>query len=230
MKYYQISVSTEPKIIGVRNGIYQIEIDEKSVLENDNYIEFKQHFSRKNIDFWNVQDKVHQLFPPMLNGTLVKKAIVTDIMGYAPAYRFLDYIYSDKFINIIKVFNIGDYKTFDLNISGVLEKYNFLFLETVTNNQINFEQSSIITGHKVYNDVKRHQIRNEEEYGAFLQQSPLGSFEKIAIPSHYSGKDIISIQAIPNKFYSEKLIDFLLDCGVTGLQIGYNNSVQLEFV
>jgi len=230
MKYYQISASPDHKIIGVKNGIYQVEIDENSVVKMDNYLEFRQHFSRKNQNFWNEQEKIYRLFPPALHGKMLKNAKVTDVMGYAPGYRFLDYIYSDRFIDIFKVFNHGNYKTFDINLRGVGEKYNFLFLETIINEEINFEQSSIITGHKALNDVKHHQVRNKDEYYSFLQQNPLGKFEKIAIPRQYFEKDIISIQAIPNKFYSEKLVDFLLDCDITGLQIGYNNSVQLEFI
>lgn len=37
--------------IRVKNGIYQVEINDNSVLKSNDSIEFKHYFSRKNIDF-----------------------------------------------------------------------------------------------------------------------------------------------------------------------------------
>lgn len=230
MKYYEVNRSFEPKVIGVKHGVYQLEIDEKAIGHSPSYEEFKSFFSSRNSDFWKSQDKLNSLNPPTIYGKMLKNAKITDVMGYAPSFRFLDNVYSQKFIDIIKTFDIGAYQTFDFKMNDVPSKYFLLFIETISNEKIDFEKSSVITGHKALNNIKHHSISDSKEYVQFLNSNPLATFEKIAIDKEHFGKDIISIQAIPNNFYSEKLVDFLLDCGITGLQVGYNNSVQLEFV
>lgn len=230
MKYYQVGVSSEPEIIGVQNGIYQVKIDIKAMRENPEYEFFFNFFSSKNVDFWKNQQKVHDFNLPIVSGRLVKNAKRTDVMGYTPSVDFLHNIYSLKFIRIISSFNLGLYSTFELDIEDSDEKYFFLFLSTIQSEEIDYEKSLVITGHKVLNNVKYHNIKNREEYKQFKLNNPLGGFEKIAIDKKYSALDIIAIQPTVAPFYSERLIDFLLDCGITGLEVGYNNSIQLDFV
>jgi len=229
MKYYQVSVSAEPKIIGVNNGIYQLEIDEKAIEYSDDYDEFKAHFKYGNKEFWNNQDKVKTLRPPTIKGKMLKKAKVTDIMGYAPEYTFLNNLYSEKYLDIIKSFEIVDYKSFEIEIDEIMSRFYLVFFKKILLSEIHFKNSVIYTGHKKIGNVKYFPISNYEEYNSFKIENPLHSFEKISISNNYSNKDIISIQATGGNFYSERLIDFLLDCGITGLQVAYNTSIQLEF-
>lgn len=230
MKYYQISRSSEPKVIGIKTGTSQVELIENDIEKNQAYIDFKNHFSGYNQEFWHTQDKVFRLEPPCIIGEMRKNAKVTDIMQYGQVYRYLFEIYSEKYINIVKSFNIGNYKTFDFEIKNIPERYYLMFIETIILEEIDFDKSIVTTGYKVTNNLKYHTVNNIFEYKEFRQENVISSFEKLAISKGYFGKDIINIQGIFHPFYSEKLIDFLLDCGITGLQISYNNSIQLEFV
>lgn len=227
MKYYQISLDVE--VTGVKNGIYQIEID-KPKMENDIvYQEFINFFSYKNSDIWQEQDKINLFNIPPIKAKLLKKAILTDIMGYTPSISFLKYVYSKKYIDIIKSFNLDQHSTFEIVIENVLEQYYMMFIKTIRLQEINYEKSKVITGYSVTNNVKYHDIKSSEEYRQFLGQNPLGRFEKISISKKHFGKDIIDIQASEKPFYSEKLIDFLLDCKIKGMQIAYSNSAELDF-
>ena len=50
----KITVSSEPKIIGVNNGISQIELDRKDLLkQGGRYYEFYNHFD--NFTYWELQ-------------------------------------------------------------------------------------------------------------------------------------------------------------------------------
>ncbi|KFF11143.1 hypothetical protein [Flavobacterium hydatis] len=230
MKYYQIDVSAEPKIIGVNNGIHQIEIAKKSMQEDITFKEFLSFFSTQNADFWKRQNEIKNLKIPVIKAKLLKKAKVTDIMGYTENISFLNGVYSEKYINILKAFNIGSYTTFEVAIDSVIEKYYMLFIETVCLDQINFEKSILYTGFKPRNyNVQYHNINSYEEFKEFIKQKPIYDFERISIPKESLGKDVVKIQASGKPFYSEKLIDFLLDCGITGLQVNYNNSIELDF-
>jgi len=230
MRYYQIDRTSEIKIIGRKDGMSQVERIEDSTDETKNYIDFKNHFSGYNPDFWQTQVKIFTLNPPVIKGRMRKNAKVTDIMWYGPVFDFLDHIYSEKYINIIKAFNIGNFKTFDFEIENIPEKYYLMFLETIILEEVDFNKSIVTTGYKVTNNLKYHTVNNLLEYKEFRQKNIISTFEKLAIPQKYLGKDIIETQATVQPFYSERLIDFLLDCGITGLAVKYNNSIQLEFV
>src|SRR5690606_7570404 len=160
------------------------------------------------------QDKIKEIKIPPIQSKLIKKAKLTDMMGYTENISFLSNVYSEKYIDILKAFNIGDYTTFEVVIENVAEKYYMLFVKTILSEEINYERSIVITGHKALNDVKHHKVKNRQEYREFKLQNPLWSFEKISISKEHFGKDIIDIQVTSRSFYSERLIDFLLDCGI----------------
>jgi len=225
-------MSSEPKVIGVNNGIYQLELDKKSMDTNSKeYKKFIEWFDYDNPLFWSQQDVVKTLKSPIIRSTMLKKAKITDLMDYAPSYCFLNYVYSEKFINILKAFDIGDYSLFDFEIEGVSSKYYLMFIKNVTLTEINYDKSIIYSGHEVLNNIKYYTLSNYQDYLNLKKQKDiLTSFKKIAISKKYYGKDIIEVQTSSKAFYSEKLVDFLLDCGITGLNVKYENSIELEFV
>lgn len=228
MKYYQISFDVETT--GLKNNIYQIEIDKNSMQEDNAFKEFLTFFNTQNKDFWDNQSRIKTIKIPKIKAKLLKKAKVTDIMGYTQSIPFLDLIYSEKYINILKTFNIGNYTTFEVEIENVKEKHYMLFIETIQSKKILFEHSLIYTGHKVLKNIEYFNFSNYDDYWLFKQNNPLSKFQKITISKEYCDRDIIDIQTSSLPFYSEKLIDFLLDCSITGLQVDYKNSIQLEFV
>jgi hypothetical protein len=228
MKYYQVSFDVETT--GLKNSIYQIVIDKNSMQQNNDFYEFLTFFNTKNKEFWDNQKRIQTIKIPKIEARLLKNAKVTDIMGYTQNIPFLDLIYSEKFINILKAFNIGNYTTFEVEVENVKEKYYMLFTETILSKKIFFEYSLVYTGHKVLKNIKYFNFSNYDDYWLFKQNNPLAKFQKITISKEYYNRDIIDIQTSSLPFYSEKLIDFLLDCGITGLQVSYKNSIQLEFV
>jgi hypothetical protein len=228
MRYYQISFDVETT--GLKNGIHQIEVDLKSMKESAQFKEFLDFFSSRNINFWDNQDKITTLKTvPPIKSKIIKKAKLTDIMAYTPKVGFFNNLYSEKYINILRAFYIGNYDTFEVVIENVLEKYYLLFIETIISKEINYEHSIVYIGHKVLKNIEYHRFQNYHNYWAFKQINPLAKFEKVSISQKYLSRDIIKIQGL-SSFYSEKLIDFLLNCGITGLKVDYKNSIQLEFV
>lgn len=230
MKYCQIYRTAEPKIVGVKTGASQVELRLNNILQNEEYISFNNHFSGYNKDFFQNQDTIENLNPPIFNGVLRKNAKITDLMEYGPKFTHLNNLYSQKYINIIKSFNIGDYSLFDFEIENVKEKYYLMFIKIISTPEVIFDKSVMYTGHKILNNLKYFSVVNYEDFLQLVEKEPLIRYEKVAISKEYYGRDIISVQATGGHFYSEKLIDFLFDCGITGLQVSYNNSIQLEFV
>lgn len=229
MNHYQIDLNPEPKIIGVNNGIFQIEIDKNEILNNDVFKEFRECFNYNNKGFWKDQNNVFGLKIPAIRAKLLKKAKITDIMGYTPNITFLKDVLSSKYIGILNQFNINKYKIFEVEIENLDEKYYLFYPLTIVLEDINYERSLIYTGHKIMKNVKYYSINTYKEYREFKTLNPIHSFEKISISKEYENLDLISIQGTGRNFYSERLIEGLLKNQITGLQISYNNSIQLDF-
>ncbi|PZU15736.1 MAG: hypothetical protein DI589_27650, partial [Shinella sp.] len=183
-------------------------------INNGSYITFKNFFNYDNKEFWKNQESIELLNPPLIKGKLLKGAKVTDIMGYAPEYTFLTHVFSEKYFDIIKSFNTIKFKNFEIEISNIDSKFYLIYFKKVALQEILFDKSVIYTGRKILKNEKYHSISNFEEYSQFIRTNPINSFEKIAIPEKYYGKDIIPIQTAGGDFYSERLIDFLLDCNI----------------
>lgn len=229
MNYYQAYLNPEPKIIGVNNGIYQIEIGKEEILNNASFKEFRDFFNYNNKAFWVNQNSIFDLKIPVIKAKLLKKAKITDIMGYTQNITFLNNLYSSKFIEVLKQFNLKDHKTFEIKIDDVDEKYFLLYHRTIPLEDINYKRSVIYTGHKVLKNVKYHSINTHEEYRKFITSNPIHSFEKICISKEYENLDFISIQAASYNFYSERLVEELINNNISGLKVSYANSIKLEF-
>src|SRR5690606_1756374 len=225
------SRTAEPKIVGVTTGASQVELKlDNKIQQNIDFLNFKNHFSDYNQYICQTQFRIKNLNPPIFNVIVRKKAKVSDIMQYGQMFGFLNYNYSQKYIVVIKPFQIGEYSLFDFVIEDIPEKYYLMFINTIIFEDIFFNKSIIYSGNKVLNNVKYYDVNSFEEYKSLKQNIPLTRFEKIAISKEHFGKDIIEIQASGQPFYSERLIDFLLDCNISGLQIHYNGSTSIEFV
>lgn len=230
MKYYQISRSAEPKIIGIKDGTSQVKLIVNDILDNQDYIEFDNHFSDYNKDFFLNQQKAGLLKPPFFKGVLRKNAKVTDLMRYGQMFYNLYYMYSEKYIEIIKTHDIGKHYLFPVKVESVNSMYYLMYLNMIPTAELIFDKCVFYTGRADLGNLKYHPLVSYAEYLKLLEIEPLLAREKIAISRDHYGKDIIAIQGSSYYFYSQRLTEFLLECGMTGLQVGYNKSIQLEFV
>ena len=97
MKYYQIGVSFDPKIIGVKNGIYQVVLNLDIIKEDKDFEFFFEFFDyHKNINFFKRQNEIQFINIPIIEGFLIHKAKLTDVMGYSKNISFLNGIFSDN--------------------------------------------------------------------------------------------------------------------------------------
>lgn len=227
MKYYQVRASGEPEIIGVTNGIYQVEIDKKEILNNQNYDAFESFFNYNNKGIWTEQEKIDFLNPSLIKGKMLKKAKVTDIMGYTPSYALLNYIYSESFIDVIKDFNIDYYKMFPFKIENVEMLYYLLFVNTIRIDELNFERSVVFTGRKILKNEVYHSLKSFEDFLELRKEFPLISYEKITISKKFKNRDIIAIQSAVDNFYSERIIETLYKKDLKGIDV--RSVIELDF-
>jgi len=222
----QIGVTFEPKVIGVNNGISQVEFDRNKLLnEKGEYHNFYEYFN--DFSFWQRQDDAFNYFAPDMICKKLKKALLTDIMGYGPKIMAFSWLISDDFYKILKNFNIGKHKFFDVKIDNCNMKYYFLLKKSILVSEFNFDETVISTGQKILDNYKEHSFRNYEEFFEFSKQNPLLEFRSIAVDRIYEGEDIVFTQAGGN-FFSEELIKNFIGMRLTGLR-EYKNC-KIDFV
>lgn len=218
----QITVSSEPKIIGVNNGVYQIELNKISLLnEKGNYYEFYKFFN--SFSYWLNQDNipVFDLLP--LEAKKVKKAIMTDLLKYSPTIMAFKWLISERFYKILKDFNIGEHSLYEVKIEHSEEKFFFLKLKTITKDKFIFNKN-ILTVYK--NGIDEEiTFQDFDEYLKFMDVNPLFQFRHIALNKDLESLDIIYTQSAGN-YFSERLINAFNENGFTGLSEVKNRTIE----
>jgi hypothetical protein len=80
MKYYHISTSSDSKIIGVNNGIYQCELEGNKFKSSENYQEIESFFN--GLTYWKRNNHVPPKEFNFEYFRLLKKAKLTDILSF----------------------------------------------------------------------------------------------------------------------------------------------------
>ncbi len=210
MTYSAITLNSDPKVIGVKNGIYQIEIDRKSL-------------SKKAYD--EIYDQLANLVPEknkvdMLPMKLLSRAKITDFMGYSPNFKNIRFAVTEKCLNVLRKFNLKPFCTIDIRFTnGHLNKCYLFWYSYTEFSSIDFERSLIFTGSEILGK-KYFDIKSLEEFMSFIGLNPLFSFEKIALKEQELEYDLLVIRAV-GVFVSERLKREMIEVGLTGLEFNW---------
>lgn len=219
--YKIVTLSSEPSIIGVNNGVYQVELnDKKSFLNKEEKKYFESYFNGNFNSFIienfkkNDSQKITELlyFP-------IKKAKETDFVRFSPNEMGLNFLASQKALNIIEQFLLPDYIKIPAKINGFKNDYYTIGFPIVTNDIINFPKS------KFYHRIKKMELDNLsfEDYkkvsGALVKTLTLE-----LVNTNYK-KDILNLQG-QGLFFSNLLISKLQENNIIGLEIG-NTTLEM---
>lgn len=223
MDYYTISLSAEPDIIGVNNGIFQVEIDDNLMKNDPIYIELlsKLHITNK-INYDDSYKYIQGIENFTFYAKKLRKAKLTDIIGYSPFLYLFKNAYSKEFIKIISDFNIGDYKDFELVINNEKEKYFLRSFKRIRNTEIDFSET-YFDRRPWYTDLFK--LNNSEE----LSKDNSAHVKILTLPEKYSHLDIISTEINPDLFFSSRLVDCLMMNNITGINIRDKDKIKLSF-
>ncbi len=222
--YRYIEVSSEESVVG-KNGNYQIELDRKNLLNDKGlYREFYKYFNE--FSFFQRQEEAFTYKAPIINAKKIKKAKITDIMGYGPIIMAFPWIVSEKLYETMSQFKLGKHKLFEINIEDSEEKYYFLHKYNIKKGEYKIDKCIVTTG--TINNNKEYVFNNYEEYNDFSNENVLSEFKVVAIEKKYKEEDIIFTQTAGN-YFSERLIKEIEEKGFTGLRIN-DNACKIKFV
>ncbi len=224
--FKQIGISSEPKVIGVTNGLYQVKIDEKNLKNNPNYTQIERFFNEIDVwEFLRVQEQIFQLKIKCLTGKLLKKAKPTDIMGFSPFIFGFKYIVSQNFVDCLinEMVESNEFHLFKIDVKGLDLDYYLFFVPMIPSSEIDFSKSllfpekDLLTGNRRYFDVANH-----GQYRELLKSNAFIRWEKIVISKKYQNNGIINLQGTSELFFSNSLVEKLLSQSLTNLVVKDN--------
>ncbi len=225
--HIQITNSGEPKIIGVTNGIYQMEINFEKIKPVYSLI-----MDTNMDDFLESQSEINSLSFDGVNAQLTKKAKITDIMVFSPFVFGAEYVVTSKFLSCLEKVGVSknEYQAKKMSISGLGDDFYLLFVPVIPTTDICFSKSLIYDDDDdaPFGSKSNLNIKTYAKYLEVEQENPFISFEKISIDAKFSDSDILFFQASNDLFFSERLYDKLRQENVSSL-IRKRNQISLDF-
>ena len=235
--FKRILVSSEPEIIGVTNGIYQVEL-----IENK---EFKYVYNKMNTLFHDKGDidTFEQIKAELLNfnfsltAKLLPNAKLTDFMGYAQYIVGFPYLISQNVMECLKESKVPqkEYFLLKVNIKYPNDKpvsldYYLIYVPWIPSSEIIFSKSLIYDQFKVSLSGERTYIpiKTYKEYLKLEKNNPFLGFDKIVLPAKYKRRKLINLKVTTDYYFHNTLVERLLSKAITGIEIA--SKPELHFV
>jgi len=220
-KFKQISHNPEPEVIGVNNGVYQLEIEIANDIDG---IADKLYTSLNN-------EAVEKIITSDIKfiGKLVKNAKITDFMVFSPYIFGINYMISQKVVDIFNEVGVSndEYLLKEIKIIGIDTKYYLLYIPMISSEEIDFS-NSILYEDGIIKAKKYLKVNSYIEYRNALEKNPFIDFEKICLNKKYEKRHIISVRGAVKPFFSTQLINVLNRHNITGFVV-LNHGIELVF-
>ncbi len=214
--YHRVKKSSDPKIIGVKNGVYQVEIKPKISFYNKIEERIFDDYFDKPLSYFRSHE--YEPFNESLIKTIrfipLRSAKETDIVSHSPNVNAMFGLVSDRTLKLIERYKTPKIIKIKAEIDGFKNDYFFIGFPIISNDLIDFTRS------KFY-DTKNQttvKINNKEEY-----------IEKAIISSSLSSQELVLTKKIDTDmfylqseglFFSDSLISELEKENIIGIEIG----------
>lgn len=220
MKYYLIRNDSEPKIIGVKNGIYQVEISRDRFVNKISYDEIIEFF-----DIFKYWDGISNPSISDLKiecATLLSGGILTDFVSFSPHLIACHFMVSERAKSLFDKFKMSMHHYINVPIySGTTlldVSFHLFYCPYQDFDIVDFSKSRFYTGNKIFGK-KYIKIESKEEYLKFLQENPLMQTEEVVLASSFDLNLHLFAARTGGVFASEELLAALKKEKLTGLKI-----------
>ena len=219
MKYYRLKLSSEPKIIGVKNGIYQVEIDKKKYASPKYYDRLLNFFSSQG---WFEKEQTPN-FEVHIHANMLKSAIMTDFLQFSPALMACDFLVNNRVLDVFRNFNIQNHMLFPVTIyqgnKVIDENYSLFFLPYLDYDIIDFPKSTFFSGNRILGK-QHHQFENLTQFRTALKEiSPLIGVEILHLNEKFDKKLDLFRGRLGRMNISEQLKDAIVSAGLSGVKL-----------
>ena len=210
-KYKRVWIETDPLIMGVRNGVYQVELKEKKSFVSKEERNYYESYFASGINAFLLDDfkRIDEKKITCVTYFPLKGALETDFIVAAPHERGIDFLVTEKCLDVLESFKLPTYNKFKVNIEGFPSNYFAVGFPMVPNRFVDYSDSKFVDL-----TTKEHvQIADSEEYKKYFS---IGD-RKISV-KYRLDYDIIAIQPF-GLFFSGKLINAIKMNRLIGLQV-----------
>ena len=209
--YKRVWIETDPRIMGVRNGVYQVELKENKSFVSKEEKDYYESYFASDINAFLLEGfkKINEKRITCITYFPLKGARETDFIVGVPHERGIDFLVTEKCLDVLESFKLPTYNKFKVNIEGFSSNYFAVGFPMVPNHFVDYSNSIFVD----LATKERIQIADREEY---KKSFSIGD-RKIAV-KYRLDYDIIAIQPF-GLFFSEKLINAIEMNRLIGLQI-----------
>ena len=219
--YYNIRLDWNPKVIGVKNGVYQVEF-------------YKRAYDKKTyalIDSFFINNKSNQ-YPNEIDLKFyfkkLKSAKKTSFMSFSPHLNHCHFLVDKNTIKLLETFNLQNCKFFESVIYGSgteIEDVSFrLFYTEIQEWEIINFKNTVFTSGGFGNIPKvEHTFTNKDELRNF---NGITNVKTLSLAKNFDSSLDLFLTPVGGMFVSEKLKLVLEEENKTGLK--FYDDVQIE--
>lgn len=222
--YYSLDTDSDPKVIGVRNGAYQVELDTKRY-EKDVFAKLSAFF------IGGRQLATNKIYPDLDYKFYFKKlksAKETSFMCFTPYLNNCHFLIDNNALELLKKFNIQKYKAYEALVydtkTEIFNNNYRLFYSVIQDwNLVDFENTVFITGG--FGSIPKHEykFKDENEYKNF--RGGITSVKSLTLTREFDTSLDLFYVRVGGLLVSEKLKLELEKNNLTG--ITFNNDVEV---
>ncbi len=220
--YYNILLESEPRIIGVRNGIYQVELDKKAY-DKETYKQLEQAFiTNKFTPEQTIPDVDFKFYFKKL-----KSAKKTSFMSFTPNLNHGRFLINKKVQDLFESFNIQKYKNFETVIydspkENLDEGYKLFYCVLQDWNVIDFEKTVLTSGGIGNIPLIEHRFKNVDEFSSY---NKITHVKTLSLSKDFDISLDLFLTRLGGMFVSERLKKALESDTYTGIR--FSNKIQV---
>lgn len=220
--YYNIELAYDPKVIGVKNGVYQLELDKK-LYDSKTYELLDSFFISK--EFSAKQE--YPEFDFQFYFKKLKSAKKTSFMSFCPNLKHCQFLIRQDVLEIINRFNIQSFKDYpaiiyDSESENVDKTYKMFYSVLQDWDVVDFEKTIFTSGGFGNNPIIELKFSNENEIKSFNRITRLKS---LALSKSFDSSLDLFQTRLGGNFVSERLKVALEENRLTGIM--FSNEIQV---
>jgi hypothetical protein len=220
--YFNLRLDWDPKVIGVRNGVYQVELAAKAY-DKETYRQLEALFIREQL-------KANQVCPEVEFRFLfknLKSAKKTNIMSFTPDLKHCHFLIDDDTRALLANFKTQQWKALetvviDPNSETQDYRYGLFYCAFQDWNVVDFEKSIFKYGGFGIIPITEHQFKNEQEMRNF---KGITNIKVLALSEDFDSSLDFFHTRLGGIFVSERLKEALEENKTTGIK--FRNDVQV---
>lgn len=220
--YYNIRLDWDPKVIGVKNGVYQVELD-KTAYD-------KKTYARLDSLFIGGEFTAEQEYPEVdfkFYFKKLKSAKKTSFVSFTPHLKHGHFLVHKKTLELFESFNIQQHKDFEAVIYDSPNENldnNYLLFYCVLKDWevIDFENTVFTSGGFGNNPKVEHKFSDENDLRKF---NGIAKVKTLALSKSFDTSLDFFHTRLGGLFVSEKLKLALEENSATGIR--FNNEVEV---